>query len=677
MKSVNSFAHRMRAQIHMPGRPHSKETGQGGSQPSPSSAASGEIEPRRSLRSARVGGDGETSTRRSAPPPRASGASINSTPTPSFRSNDVPGQTGEISEPDLDKLIKELNAQINGIERSGPSQPPAQTTLQPAPTSELAEMRRLADGLRHQTHDTTTSEFAQVRKLVDGLRHQTHRTKTQVRADYFRSMGDLISELAQAKTIQWDDRSQELLELLRRHSGELAHSAESTPAADEDSRAHLNQYMSDTTNLDEKARNALQQLLHAHLPTLLEHVEDPDNLKHLANDLVIEIDGHQGLRAQLREQGASLALLQAVDEEVASIRKNIALAGSEFKLQRELLAKVGGALLELGEAKIKGLEGGLNHILRQILPRKVAKKFGIDTRPRADQVRDQIAEGAGPYYKVNVSRENKDKLDMSLNSSSIGQITTGDLEEHLSSMAQRKKETPKLIHRAVLAAANKHPKLTTKADKNGQTQVLLAEPAHQHLDGLRHGALSETSATHHPLHGLRTVLAHQVQELEHLVQHGSDRHQDALTQATGALRAVTRLIDMPPRDRMIDAAKKAMAAAQFGVLKLSLVQSFSGRVAERVALAGENRWQINPELTHAKASLLADTMEKMLGSANKEEMLTHLAEAEHKHDEILREKNFAGGGQTADLLKDMRSALERFFLAGRLSLTGLGGETRC
>lgn len=666
MKSVNSFANRMRAQIHMLGRPHSKETGQGGSQPSPSSAASGEIEPRRSSRSARVGGNGETSTRRSAPPPRASGASINSTPTPSFRSNDVPGQTGEISEPDLDKLIKEIDAQINGIEGSGPSQPTAQTTLQPAPTSELAEMRRLADGLRHQTHGTTTSGYAQVRKLVDGLRHQTHRTKTQLRADYFRSMGDLISELAQARTIPWDDRSQELLELLRRHSGELAHSAESTPAAaGEDSRAHLNQYMSDTTNHDEKARNALQQLLHAHLPTLLEHVEDPDNLKHLANDLVIEIDGHQGLRAQLWEQGAPLALLQAVDEEVASIRKNIALAGSEFKLQRELLAKVGGALLELGEAKIKGLEGGLNHLLRQILPRKVAKKFGIDTRPRAHQVRDQIAEGAGPYYKVNVSRENKDKLDMSLNTSSIGRFTTGDLEDHLSSVAQRKKDTPKFLHRAVLAAANKHPKLTTKADMNGQTQVLLAEHAHQHLDGLRHGALSETSATHHPLHALRTVLAHQVQKLEeHLEQHGSDRHQDALTQATGALRAVTRLIDMPPRDRMIDAAKKAMAAAQFGVLKLSLVQSFSERVAERVALAGENRWQINPELTHAKAGLLADTMEKVLGSAKKEEMLTHLTEAEHKHDEILREKNFAGGGQTADLLKDMRAAVERFSQAG-------------
>lgn len=620
------------------GHSRRKETKKEGSQQGPSSPASGDLASLRSSRIARSGGDRETSARRSAPPPRTSGESVNSTPTSSFRSGDVPDQTAETGEPDLARLIKELDAQINDLEGSGHSQHPLQTTSQPA----------------------RTSEFAETRKLVDALRHQTHRTKIQLRADYFCSMGDLISELAQAKTIKWDDRSQELLEVLRRYSGELAHSAESPPAASGDSRAHLDKHMSHTTDLDKKAQNALQQLLHAHLPRLVEHVEDPDNLKHLANDLVIEIDGPQGLRAQLKEQGAPPALLQAVDEEVASIRKNIALAGSEFKLQRELLAKVGGAMLALGEAKIKGLEGGLNHRLRQALPEKVAKLFGIDTRPRADQVRDQIAQGTGPYYKVSVSKENKDKLDMSLNTSSIGQFTTGDLEEQFSSLAQKKKKTPKFFHMAVLAAANKHPKLTTQADKNGQTQVRLAEAAHQHLDGLRHGALGETSAAHHPLHDLRTVLAHQVHKLEEqLVQHGTDLHQDALTQATGALRAVTRLIDMPPRDRMIDAAKKAMKAAQFGMLKLSLVQSFSGRVAERVALAGENRWQINPELTHAKAGLLADTMEKVLVSAKKEDMGAHLAEAEHKHEEILRGKHFAGGGQTADLLKDLRFALER------------------
>jgi len=635
--SLSAIAHTVRASITGPSR--RKQAKEGGSQQGPSSSASGDLASLRSSHGICSDVEGEASARRSAPPLGTSGASIDSTPTPSFRSGDVPDQTGEMSEPDLAKLIKELDAQINEVEGSGPPQPPLQAT------SQLPR----------------TSEFAETRKLVDALRHQTHRTKIQLRTDYFCSMGDLISGLAQAKTIKWNDRDQQQLELLRQHSGELAHSSESTPAAGEDSRTHLEKHISHTTDLEKKAQNALQQLLHAHLPKLVEHVEDPDNLKHLANDLVTEIDGHQGLRAQLKEQGAPPSLLQAVDEEVASIRKNISLAGSEFKLQRELLAKVGGALLELGEAKIKGLEGGWNRFLRQTLHPKLAEMFRIDTRRRAHKVRDQIAEGAGPYYKVNVSKENKDKLDMSLNTSSIGQFTTGDLEDHLSSLAHKKKGTPKFLHMAVLAAADKHPKLATQAGKNGQTQVRLAEAAHQHLDGLRQGAPGEAPAAHHPLHELRTVLANQVHKLEaQLVQHESDRHKDALTQATGALRAVTRLIDMPPRDRMIDAAKKAMEAAQFGVLKLSLVQSFSGRVTERVALAGENRWQINPELTHAKASLLEDTMEKVLGSTKKEDMVAHLTEAEHKHEEVLRGKHFASGGQTADLLKDLRLALEKF-----------------
>jgi hypothetical protein len=103
-----------------------------------------------------------------------------------------------------------------------------------------------------------------------------------------------------------------------------------------------------------------------------------------------------------------------------------------------------------------------------------------------------------------------------------------------------------------------------------------------------------------------------------------------------------------------------MHSAQLGLLKMSLNRSFGKLVTEK-AQQGENPLQIHQGLTQAKATLLADMMEKVMGSRTKPLMLAHITEAEREHDTLWRETwKRPDGGETAKLLTDMRSAVERF-----------------
>jgi hypothetical protein len=389
-------------------------------------------------------------------------------------------------------------------------------------------------------------------------------------------------------------------------------------------------------------------------------MRDPNLLAQLAKDLL--------------KQAVPPALLKARSEVAASIRKDIELAVAEAALQKNMLNLLGGAVLHLGEAKIKGLRGGLNHISRQLLHRKLAEKGGVDPRPRGEQVSDEIAKHFGSYFNVEVSKENKDQLKMSLKNESVGQFTMADFESRLGSLLQVEK--PRTIAKAVGAAIAKSGEFELN-QKSSHASVSLTEPARRRLDAMRLDTLGgpqrheDAPTTHGILHNLVDELTHHFQILIERHGHpGAEHGHGLLTQVNNALGefaqmaiardALSTFEDMPPKERLAQASNRAMHSAQLGLLKMSLNRSFGKLVTEK-AQQGENPLQIHQGLTQAKATLQADMMEKVMGSRTKPFMLAHITEAEREHDTLWRDTwKRPDGGETAKLLTNMRSAVERF-----------------
>jgi hypothetical protein len=146
-----------------------------------------------------------------------------------------------------------------------------------------------------------------------------------------------------------------------------------------------------------------------------------------------------------------------------------------------------------------------------------------------------------------------------------------------------------------------------------------------------------------------------------------------ITPMTHVHHALSQFEDMPPQERLTLAASRAMHSARLGLLKFSLRREFQPSIIDKVS-EGENPLQFHQELTQAKARLLGSMMEKVMGSPTKEMMLAHIKEAERDHDALWRTTwKRPHGGQTAELLKNMRSKVERFQQGTGLdSPTGLG-----
>lgn len=626
---INHLAHRVLGQAAI--RSRRRQPPHGGPMASPSSSVSSEIASLRGSRSGRIHDAADTLPRRSAALSRTTSGSIEG----SARAPQ-PGPSGTLDDRELSALIHELETLCHG-------------------SVEVAQQRLGAARnpvIKLEGHVEVRPQDA-----------PDHRPHAKNRAAYFNAMAQQIMQLAAHGEIHLGSSDYQQLEDLLKFSEELDQSVERNIFTGADAHQHRAHRVA---ALDMQAQQALQNLMHGHLPELLPKITDPDHLQQLATDLLKLLVHSPVQRARL--EMLSPALVKSLDDVEASIRKDIRLAGSEFNLQWELLTTVGAAMLKLGEGKIDGLAGGLNHTLRRLLPRPLARKLGIDMRSRAHQVRDSIDNHLGPYYDVKVSKEHKDRLDMSLKTTSVGQVTTAALEEQFSSLAQKSKartkaeKRPAFFPEAVRAAANLHPHLA-QVQLNGQAQVRLSEEARKRLDDLRLEPIGEAAAapTHQALHHLLARGAELAAGLlEQHTHEGTGRHQRAITQANEALRTLAHLADMPPRDRMALAASRALEAAQFGVLKLSLLQSFSTPIAGKI-LDGENRWQINQPLTQKKAHLLANTLEAVLGSPSQEHMLASLADAERKHGEILREaRQPVSSGETAELLKSLRLAVERY-----------------
>ncbi len=708
--SLSTIAHTVRATITGPS--HRKQANEGGSQQGPSSSASGDLASLSSSRSAGPIDAGATSARRNAQFPGTPSASISGgTPAASSREGGAasPGEPLEgVSKEDVLELahdavqsaIKRADKVVSGIEAahgklpadpiplpatSTPDSPSSAATPQaqaPGPQDELAQVLAPCAGKLEVrppdtsgTHDLNSrlnalrEMFASLTDVPEVLRHGTHdrSAHAQERAKYFDLMSELIKQEAGQSNIQMGSGDWQQLEELLKHSEELRECATRNPFTGTGAhQRHTNRMAA----CEIQARSALETLLHKHLPALLPEIKDPDMLVQLANDL---LKPHEGRADTQASAAAPAASTNGWRELVAPIRADIELAKAEIDLQRKLLAQLGGAVLALGEAKIDGLHGGLKHRTRQLLHKKVAEKGGLDLRPRGEQVRDSVHAHLGDHFYVGVSTEDKDKLDLSVKQSSIGLVTIADLEAALDKLLQLK--TPKFIPVAIREAVKKTEGFElTKED--GQEHVRLTEHEQQRLNAMRLNTLGgakalpaqpsvETPATHRSLH---TLMENFQQHIEHLTglhgSHGTERHQQALAQAHNTLRALANLADMPPQQRLAQAATQAIQTVQFGVLKLSLIKSFSDPITkDRVGEAADQALDLahpHPGLTHEKTELLVDTWKKVIGSHTTKEMLEHLTEAEQKHDEIWSERGRPHGGQTAELLKDLRSAIERF-----------------
>lgn len=93
---------------------------------------------------------------------------------------------------------------------------------------------------------------------------------------------------------------------------------------------------------------------------------------------------------------------------------------------------------------------------------------------------------------------------------------------------------------------------------------------------------------------------------------------------------------------------------------MSLQRTFLKQINNK-ASEGKNPLQLHQGLRQAKANLLGSVMRKVMRSSIKELMLAHITGAERDHDTLWRTTwNRPHGGETADLLKNMRSEVERF-----------------
>ena len=692
-------------QPHAPGGSRHKQAAEGRSQPGPSSVASGEIESLRGSRSTRSDDEGAAPAPRNAQLPGASSASIGGgtpaassrwdgsaspgTPTEGLSSKDAFAHANDVISqieaasgklpadriplpefPETSTPASPSSAATRRVQEAGSQNDPAQIlaahagklAVRPPDTSGTPDFHSRLNALRRKPDPFTPVPESQPLPSTDRSEH------AKKRVEYFDAMLNLILERAEDGRIKMGDVDHDEMRELIRFSKELGECAAVSDFTSEGARS-LHEV--DMAKRENSGLSALERLLHNHLSALLPAIKDPDTLVQLANDLLKPLEGPARIQASSAVPPAGT---NDRSELVAPIRADIELAKAEIHLQYKLLALLGGAVMACGEGKIDGLRGGLNHLLRQLLHKQVVEKGGVNPLPRGEQVRDSIHTHLGAHFSVGVSTKNKDELALSVKRSSVGSVTIADLEAGLSKLLQL--ETPKFIPLAIRAAVEKTEEFEL-IKKEGQQHVSLTEPAQQRLHAMRLATLggakalpaqpsAKTSATHRTIGPVIVDLLHQIEHLSMLHgSHGTGLHQEALAQTTNTLHAVAHLTDMPPQQRLAQAATQAIHTVQFVALKQSLKRTFDDAInRDMVGKAADQtlNWvHPHPGLKQEKADLMVETLKKVMGSHTTKDMLDHLTEAEQKHrDILLRRDHPHGGGQTAEMLKDLRSAIERF-----------------
>ena len=663
MKSFNLSSPVHYVRDHKPGLTSHKKSGTKHSRPQPSPGTFGNIDSLRSSRGNRPGDEAGTAPApRIALPAGAPGGYTDGSPPLSLHAGNTPdlpaGQGVVFSD-------HELEAMINKLDAPSPSQPSATAAMEYRDQA----LQRL-DALK----GLVASLMGRVE--VHPLEHPDHRTHAQMRAAYYNAMSDLITKLADEGRIQLEPRNLQHLQTLQEFASQLGKCAEHNPFTGEDAHMH---HATRIVARELLAEKALQSLLPAHLPELLSEIHDPNLLRQLAKGLLKQAEGPTGQLAHLAELACGPDVFEARNEVVASIRKDIELAVAETALQRSMLELLGGAVLQLGEARIHGLKGGANHRLRQILGPILAQTMGIDPRPRGERVSGEIAEHFGSYFNVQVSEEHKDKLDMSLKTESVGRFTMDEFKTQLGGLLQV--ERPRIIPKAVQAAVHKAGEFEL-THQDGHASVRLTEPAQRRLNALRLDTLDgarpdpatpppDGPTTHHSLQNLLEQVTEHFQTLLERHGHtGAEHGHHLLMQARDALNEFTQVAhthnalsdfeDMPPQQRLTLAASRGMHSAQLGLLKMSLQRTFLKQINNK-ASEGKNPLQLHQGLRQAKANLLGSVMRKVMRSSTKELMLAHITGAERDHDALWRTTwNRPHGGETADLLKNMRAEVERF-----------------
>lgn len=313
-----------------------------------------------------------------------------------------------------------------------------------------------------------------------GLDHQTY---AQARAAHFRSMVDLIGGLAQQGRIVLSDREmRELCELehaawqMQQHArGESTHAPErrslherligyfAGPSGADDAfhqrlqdRVQEQVASFELNQMERRGRRALMVLVEDHLPVLISEMKDTASLGQLAQDLVAQLRSAGGPAA--REVSPAFARAQAALAK--SIEQDIRLAGAECAVQKEMLQTLALAGTELGEGKIEGLRGGLNHLARRVLRPAVVHHSGGDARPRAEQVRASLEQHFGGSLSVGLDDGNH--LDVQVKADAPGQVSTAEFERQLSALLEVRH--PRLIGRVVRGAAHSNPDFEVAKD---------------------------------------------------------------------------------------------------------------------------------------------------------------------------------------------------------------------
>ncbi|KHK51019.1 hypothetical protein PI87_21835, partial [Ralstonia sp. A12] len=562
---------------------------------------------------------------------------------------------------------------------------------------------------------------------------QSHETYSAMRMAHFRTMANLITGLMMQGRIVLSDEDVHQIGLLKTAIRQmLQHAQGDLPCPPQRQALHHRILTRAGDNpdpvsvrIDERlktfelaytehsARRALISVLQSCLPAVLEEVRNVGTLFQLAQDLVAELRHTLGPKAIV----TSAAFAQTQTQALQSIQRELQLAGAESELQKDLLQTLGLAATELGQAKVRGLHGGLNHAARGLLSHHVVQRAGGDPRPRTEQVRASLEPHLGQFLSFGHSGQ---PVNATLKDDAPGYLSEADFEQRLSELLHIKK--PKLVAQEIGQAVDGSADYE-RSQVNGQDAVSLKPRA---LDRL--AALSQTSAlastpeekaAHKSLLHCLALAAH---DLPHRVldtildiRHDPDSghvhvkakdkwaqsHPDELLghlnlqlrthRAAGDHTAVAllesalrgnvhlearhdahdhllhvrrhsapSLPDAPARERLADIATKTQRAIYTAILKLSLLQSFDGLIKARVASSDESvPW--HRELRQAKDELLVETLEDLMASATPEQMLQQVAKAQIRHDALWRDTwKCPNGGRTGSVLKDLRAAVERF-----------------
>ncbi len=677
--SLKAIAHTVKPLVT--GHSRRKEPKEEVPQQGPSSSVSGDLASLRSSRSSRSDDAGETSTRKNAQLPGTSSASISGgTPVTSFRwdGSASPGTPTEgLSSKDVFALADDVIRQIAATDPAHVFVTHAgKLEVRPPDTSGPPDFHSRLNALRRKPDPFAPAPESQPLPSTDRSEH------AKKRVEYFDAMLHLILTRAEGRHIKMGNVDHHEMKELIRLSKELGECAAVSDFTSEGARS-LHEV--DMAKREMSGLSALERLLHNHLSELLPAIKDPDTLVQLANDLLKPLEGPARIQASSAMPPAGT---NDRSELVAPIRADIELAKAEIHLQYKLLALLGGAVMACGEGKIDGLRGGLNHLLRQLMHKQIVEKGGVNPLPRGEQVRDSIDTHLGAYFSVGVSTKNKDELALSVKRSSVGSVTIADLEAGLSKLLQL--ETPKFIPLAIRAAVEKTEEFEL-IQKDGQQHVSLTQPEQQRLNAMRLATLggakalpaqpsAKTSAAHRTVGSLIENIQNHIEHLSVLHgSHGTERHQQAQALVPDTLRKLAHLTDMPPQQRLAQAATQAIHTVQFVTLKQSLKKTFDDAInKDMVGEAADQtlNWvHPHPGLKQEKADLMVETLKRVMGSHTTKDMLDHLTEAEQKHGDILLRRNHPHGGQTAEMLKDLRSAIERFqtppVLAGTAESPGL------